>query len=352
MNKLFSYVQLCVRCAGVALAAAACATAVAATPKLTDISEQTAGMRADPLVSVDINRAEIVGRIMAKWRGAYAADLSQGMKEKLAGLRADQLLAASLAGRFDDVLAILSERDKNIAARSISAARSGDTGKAIGDAAKDLVYTPLTPCRLFDTRAGQSSALGQLGGSFTPGAGRNIVPASLCGIPSSDVNSLLISFTTFNNTPNSGGYISMLAPGAPVNTTSGIFNTGSQWDGANTVVPTGPAGQFVVFVAGANAEVVVDVLGYFSRPQATALDCTTVGGTPTNVAAGVYTSLPTLFCPATYTPTGLSISAGENVLVADSYTAGAAGQIFVRSLSVNAQNVTGKLTCCRISGRP
>lgn len=84
---------------------------------------------------------------------------------------------------------------------------------------------------------------------------------------------------------------------------------------------------------------------------AAALECTTVSGTPTSVAAGAYASLPTLFCPAVHTPVSLAISAGENVLVADSYTAGNAGQIFVRSLSVNTQNVTAKLTCCRVPGR-
>ena len=69
------------------------------------------------------------------------------------------------------------------------------------------------------------------------------------------------------------------------------------------------------------------------------------------MVAGAYGSLPTLFCPATYTPTSHAISAGENVVVADTYMAGNAGQIFVRSLSVNAQNVTAKLTCCRVPGR-
>jgi hypothetical protein len=100
-----------------------------------------------------------------------------------------------------------------------------------------------------------------------------------------------------------------------------------------------------------SVDYVVDVVGYFIRNEATALDCTTISGTPTNVAAGAYASLPTLFCPPTYTPMALSISAGENVLVADSYTAGNAGQIFVRSLSVNAQNVTAKMNCCRVPGR-
>lgn len=109
---------------------------------------------------------------------------------------------------------------------------------------------------------------------------------------------------------------------------------------------TCPAGQSVTGV-NQNGTVVCAAPTF----AAAALECTTVSSTPTGVAAGAYVSLPTLFCPATYTPVSQAISAVENVLVADTYTAGSAGQIFVRSLSVNTQNVTAKLTCCRVPGR-
>lgn len=324
--------------------------AFAVTPKPVDINEQTMGMRADPLLSVDINRAEIVGRVLTKWQTEISIEQRDSLKQKLTGLRADRLLAASIVGSFDGVLEILFGQEKNNGVRGATV--SGvEASKALGDADKDLVYTPVAPCRLFDTRAGQPSALGQLGGAFTPDSGRNIVPAGACAIPTTEVNSVLVSFTTLNNTPNSGGYITLLAPAAPVNSSSDIFNTGVQWSASNTVVRTGTAGQFVVYVATANAHVVVDVLGYFTRPQATSLECATVSSAGTTVAAAAYVSLPVINCPATYTPMSLSISAGENVVVADSYTAGLAGQIFVRSLSAVSQSVTAKMNCCRIPGR-
>ena len=324
--------------------------AMGVPPKPVDIAEQTMGMRADPLLSVDINRTEIVGRVLTKWQTEITVGQRESLKQKLTGLRADRLLAASIVGSFDGVLEILSAQEKIDGARAMTAA-SDERSKLLGDTNKDLVYTPLAPCRLFDTRNGNASALGQVGGALSAGSTRNIVPAGACSIPTTEVNSLLVSLTTLNNTPDSGGYISLLAPAAAVTTTTDIFNLGSQWSAANSVVRTGVAGQFDVYVATANAHVIVDVLGYFSRPQATALECTTVSSVATNVAAGAYVALPTVFCAATYTPMGLSISAGENVLVADSYTSGNAGQIFVRSLSANAQNVNAKLNCCRIPGR-
>ena len=234
-----------------------------------DISEQTSTLRADPLLSVDVNRTEIVARLMTQWQGDIALDQRDSFKQKLAGLRADRLLAVSLVGSFDGVLDALSGQDKNNHALStLSALNRGDRSKALGEPDKDLVYTPLNPCRLFDTRAGQPSALGQIGGVFTPNSGRNIVPATACGIPATGVKSLFLSFTTLNNTPNSGGFISLLAPLAPVNASNDIFNTGVDWSASNTIVATDTAGQFVVYVATANAHVVVDVLGYFAAPSA------------------------------------------------------------------------------------
>lgn len=132
--------------------------------------------------------------------------------------------------------------------------------KALGDTNRDLLFTPLTPCRLIDTRGFGAPIQG---GYFSPNARRGYVPQGLCNIPAANVSSLVLSFTTQNLTPASGGYIAMLAPNAAVSTTSDIFNLNSEWSASITVVPTGPAGQFDVYVATATAHVVVDVLGYF-----------------------------------------------------------------------------------------
>jgi hypothetical protein len=79
---------------------------------------------------------------------------------------------------------------------------------------------------------------------------------------------MLISFTTQNLTPVSGGVLAILAPGAPFTATVDVFNLGSTWSASNTAVATGSAGQFDVYVLIANAHVVVDVLGYFTPMQA------------------------------------------------------------------------------------
>jgi hypothetical protein len=324
--------------------------ASAAAPKQIDIAEQTMGMRADPLLSVDINRTEIVSRVMGKWQSEIAATQRDSLKQKLTGLRADRPLAASIVGTFDGVLEILSGQEKNDAAGGTTSSRL-ESAKLLGDTDKDLVYTPLAPCRLFDTRAGQSSALGQLGGVFTADSGRNIVPAGACSIPTTEVNSLLVSLTTLNNTPNSGGYISLLAPAAPVTTTTDIFNLGSQWSAANSVVRTGTAGQFTVYVATANAHVVVDVLGYFTRPQATALQCTTVAGAALALAAGA-SGQANATCAAGYFVTGGACeNSGTGGLEIDTFIPGNGYRCWAKNVSAGPLNMTPHAQCCRIPGK-
>lgn len=272
--------------------------AVSASTTPVDRVIVSASHRADPLFSVDQNRQEIVDRLMGQWQGAISIDQRDSFREKLATLRADRLLAVSLVGTFDGVLKVLiGQESADQALAATSERNSDDHRKLLGDANRDLVYTPLAPCRLFDTRVGQPSALGQLGGAFVANTGRNIVPAGACAIPVSGVNSLFVSFTTLNNTPESGGYISMLAPAAPVTTTVDIFNVNSQWSASNTIVATGTAGQFVVYVATANAHVVVDVLGYFAPPPAPIGDISEVNtGAPgaTGLTGGALSGVVTL----------------------------------------------------------
>jgi hypothetical protein len=229
----------------------------------------------------------------------------------------------------------------------------------IGSLSSDLVFTPVTPCRLFDTRPSQGGtgpipAAGTKGfavwgqASFAAQGGA----ATNCGVVAA-ANTAAVAVNLTVVLPTTAGFITAYPTGAAQPLAATVnFNAGDV-KGNFAIVKvqqTGAAPSLNVYST-STVDVVGDVVGYYSKPVATALNCTIVSGVATNIAAGAYASLPTLFCPANFTTMGLSISAGENVLVADSYTSGNAGQIFVRSLSANAQNVTAKLQCCQIPGR-
>ena len=229
----------------------------------------------DPLLSVDLNRNEIVSKLVARWRTEATDSQLDSLKARLAGLRADRLLAVALVGSFDGVLKVLDGQEK---ADQVTVARR-DGQKALGDANVDLVYTPLTPCRLFDTRTGQISTLGTVGGIFNPNTRRTISPAGNCGVPASGIRSLVMGLTTRNSTPGSGGYIAVVAPAAGISATVDIFNLGSEWSATNIIAPTSGSGQFDVFVSTATADVVMDIVGYFAAPPQPI-------GTVTGITAG------------------------------------------------------------------
>jgi hypothetical protein len=218
---------------------------------------------ADPLVAVDRNRASIIDDLVTAFRDdARLSGGEDAFRDRLSKLRADRLLAASLASNWTTLQSMLDRVDRSEAARL-----QQPTSKALGDGDRDLVYTPLTPCRLVDTRGFGAPIQG---GAFFPGARRTYTPAGACAIPASGVASMMISFTTQNLTPSSGGYLAILSPGAPVTATVDIFNFNSVWSAGSTAVRTGTAGQFDVYVNGATAEVIIDVVGYFAPPPGVA----------------------------------------------------------------------------------
>ncbi|HEY3533392.1 MAG TPA: hypothetical protein VGL43_09750, partial [Casimicrobiaceae bacterium] len=86
---------------------------------------------------------------MATWGAALAKSSEpvsiDDLRARLMGLRADRLLAASLSGNEQGVRA----------AGGLNAATTKPTTvntKALGDIGADVVYTPVTPCRLVETR--------------------------------------------------------------------------------------------------------------------------------------------------------------------------------------------------------
>jgi hypothetical protein len=249
----------------------------------------------DPLVAIDLNRTAIVADIVGSFDAEFAqlppADRAREaglLAKRLAGLRADRLLAASLASTRESLESILVEAES-----SRDAVMSRASAKALGSATSDLVYTPLTPCRLVDTRGFGAPFQG---GPFAPNERRAYVPNGNCAIPLSGVTTLLMTVITQNLTPNSGGYLAILPPGAPVTGIVDIFNI-TPWSAANTAVATGSAGQFDVFVNSANPHVVIDVVGYFAPPQGGAVTSITAG---TGLSGGTITSTGTVAIATAY----------------------------------------------------
>ena len=135
----------------------------------------------------------------------------------------------------------------------------------------NLVYTPVTPCRIMDTRsatagmltAGSTRGFSGWNGNYTAQGGS----ASNCNLPFSYNNAaLVVNFTVVS--PTTGGYITAFPGGAtsvPLAATLN-FNAGDV-KGNNAILKlnqTGTGADFGIYTTSAT-HIVADVVGYYAK---------------------------------------------------------------------------------------
>jgi hypothetical protein len=146
---------------------------------------------------------------------------------------------------------------------------------ALGASNKDLVYTPVTPCRIIDTRnAGANSGILTAGSqrgfygwqaSYAPQGGST----TACNLPlSTDNAAIAVNFTIVS--PTTGGYITAYPADSttvPLAATLN-FNAGDI-KGSNAILKlnqTGAGFHFGVYST-STAHLVADVVGYYAKPK-------------------------------------------------------------------------------------
>jgi hypothetical protein len=296
------------------------------------------GSRAQPIVpsallTIDQNRSTVVDRIVNQWGDALvrsnAAISAAQLRQILSGLRSDHLLAASLAGSIEGLRDVVSGAlVRTDAAVSTTLMHT----KSLGDTTDDLVYTPVVPCRIVDTRSGA-------GGVFAPQTQRDWLAfspggfanqggsATNCGIPVHPA-AVMLNVTLADTVGGPAFFVVW-----PFNQTRPLASTVNWWASgqqpANAeIVPlcAGCASDFSAY-ASLQTNAIIDVLGYFNRPtnyggthgitglyatdsggfQNTAsggdstvgggfentasVDFSTVAGGATNIASGVYSTI-------------------------------------------------------------
>jgi hypothetical protein len=147
-------------------------------------------------------------------------------------------------------------------------------------------YSPLTPVRICDTRAGNPSQLSgtaaqcdgpvNTGTTIAAGGTRAINVAGIFGVPPT-ATAVVLNVTAI--TPGAGGYLTIFPTGAAQPYTSNLNYSQGEVVPNLVEVGTGASGDVSIFSA-ARADVVVDLEGYVSS--------TASGG----VGAGLYNPLP------------------------------------------------------------
>lgn len=235
--------------------------------------------------------------------------------------------------------------------------------QALGSTTGDLVFTAVTPCRIADTRvvggpisANSSRAfLGvavSAGVNFTSQGGS----ATDCNVAAVGASAIAVNVTAV--TPAGAGFATVYKSGetrplaASLNYTAGAIVNNSVVVG----VPN-PLGitDFVIYTF-AQAHYVVDIVGYFSPPQATNLQCTETAISSFNIAAGVSNFFNNPACPAGFSqviPYCFTNAAGvySKGSGANSNASGQPTFCAWQNTTGASQQVFGGNICCRVPGR-
>lgn len=183
----------------------------------------------------------------------------------------------------------------------------------LGDAGSDLVYFPLAPCRLVDTRIIPTGPSPIAAGSTRSFDVNNDLAsqggaAAGCNVPPDDPAAVAVTITAAN--PEGPGNLRAYPTGSPVPGAS-VLNYGLPGSGLNlantTIVPlnqnTFNPYEFNIRADVSTVHVVVDVVGYFFSPVATQVTCQTVSQSGTIPANGS-AAFASPACPAFHVLTG------------------------------------------------
>lgn len=228
----------------------------------------------------------------------------------------------------------------------------------IGSPANDLVFTPLTPCRIVDTRIaggplahnGSRSFIAYSPTGFTAQGG----DGTDCGLPA-DVAAIAVKIAAVR--PIYDGYFTAYASNVARPLASSLnYFAGVDTSNGEMISLCRPAcaSQFTVYTF-AQSDAVIDVVGYFTEPLASALDCTVAQQTGNlDLLGGLQTR--SVSCPAGYSATGGGCGGPLGIGVSNSQPLVTSGQptgwscdLVGSLLSIISYQVNA--TCCRTAGR-
>ena len=265
------------------------------------------------------------------------------------------LLAAARATSFEGMMRVLATgRPEQPLVPGQTAQTS--LSEQLGDLIDDLVYTPVAPCRLVDTRvaggaiAGGSVRAFDVDGTNLSGQGGS---ATGCGLPFGVPRAAALTITVTG--PAADGWLNAWGLGAqPLSSVVNYF--AGQTAANTTIVPVVPGGgnDFSLF-SSASAHAVIDVVGYYAAPVATALDCTTVTSAVTAVPVNAWTPI-TASCPAGRSITGGGYDTPEGTLGypgvwLTNHANGNGWVTWVDNQTNGPRNIQTFATCCRVPGR-
>lgn len=312
--------------------------------------------RQEEIQKVLSDKAGYAAAIVARWEesareaGRWDKNYSVDLLESLMKLHPENLLAAGEASSYKAMLTAL-------ATGRAEPTIQGPLPNALGQNFQDLVYTPVFPCRIVDTRRAVAGALAGGAVRLFDVDGSNLTAqggsSTGCGIPFAVAQAVTMTITAVQ--PAGQGHLT--AFGLTAQPLSSVLNYGANDVIADTaIIPVVPGGgdDFALFSV-ATTHVVVDVLGYFAASSATRLDCTTVQSDVVAVPVNELTNVDALCGPGrAATGGGYDITEGTiafpGLFVTSSPLANG-WRTLVENHTSDPRNIQTFVRCCRVPGR-
>jgi hypothetical protein len=243
--------------------------------------------------------------------------------------------------------------------------------RALGDF-DNLVYKALAPCRIMDTRSATAGSgvqgpiaggsLKQIPGFITAGQNWSVygqpAPLSDCGLTNAvgtNIRAVALVVTILN--PNFSAFLGISDSSvlATVLSNVALNYTGGQGLSTMYIVRQNVNTIYFAMPPALSAHLIFDVVGYYTRADATALDCVWTAQSTVNLPAGTSGPASSVACDAGYTMTGGTcyLSTADATLVDSGsgtffdpnvwYCYGRAGAL--------ASSITSFGRCCRIPGK-
>lgn len=318
------------------------------------------------------DRSAYVSRIVTRWESAAQEtgrwvnhdEYTVNLTNALMALQPENLMAAGDAESYMDMMRVLAtgtriampSADGKVSRALDMTAAGAVSPQALGDTTADLVYTPITPCRMFDTRnaggalsANVTRTFDADGANFSTQGGSSVG----CGVPYGVARAVAITLTV--TSPSAWGWLT--AWGLGTMPTASVLNFNAGETVANTtILPIVPGvGNDFSLNSSSNAHYIGDVVGYFAAPVATALDCTSVSSSYTAVPVNSWTAVDAQ-CPTGRTATGGGYYVNEGTLgfpgvwvFSYPYTNG--WRAWVDNQTSGTRQVAAWARCCRVPGR-
>jgi len=319
---------------------------------------------ADANALTPAERGELTRTFVRKW-GAYvqltygvpARTWADRMVPLFAKVDSDNFLDAVSRTTFEGATAALSGQGARLGddqARTIlSQVSNGQAPQALGSLNADLVYTPIAPCRIVDTRSTAA-------GAIAPNSSRGFIAVNASSFASqggstSDcgtlgINAAAVALNVTAVFPASTGYATLYPFGTTQPAVASInYAPGAIVNNALIVqIPNPLAVEDFSLYTVASSHYVADIVGYFAPPMATPLACVETTKSTRTVAAGNVGGIAAPGCAIGYAP---SATACESTSWDMPMVTSSAGYCSAKNNGGTAATLSAGRTCCRVPGR-